>query len=118
MYFQIIFIARDMMLVESKVWSGEYNIYCGASNSERTCKNTVLNCGEGDDCLIKTSRSGHDAYQYSTVNAKTSASFLSYTAQASGQRDCKSITVWCPQKVVQLECISCPSLLLLNAFEC
>ena len=93
----------------NKVWSGEYNIYCGASNSERTCKNTVLNCGEGDDCLIKTQGSGHDAYQYSTVNAKTAASFKLY-CQASGQRDCKSITVWCPQESGSTcECVSCPS---------
>ena len=94
---------------KNKVWSGEYNIYCGASNSERTCKNTVLNCGEGDDCLIKTLGSGHDAYQSSTVNAKTSASFKLY-CQASGQRDCRSITVWCPQESGSTcECISCPS---------
>ena len=94
---------------KNKVWSGEYNIYCGASNSERTCKNTVLNCGEGDTCLIKTQGSGHDAYQSSTVNAKTSASFKLY-CQASGQRDCKSITVWCPQESGSTcECISCPS---------
>ena len=93
----------------NKVWSGEYNIYCGGSNSERTCRNTVLNCGEGDTCLIKTQGSGHDAYQSSTVNAKTSASFKLY-CQASGQRDCKSITVWCPQESGSTcECISCPS---------
>ena len=93
----------------NKIWSGEYNIYCGASNSERTCKNTVLNCGEGDDCLIKTQGSGHDAYQSSTVNAKTSASFKLY-CQASGHRDCRSITVWCPQESGSTcECISCPS---------
>ena len=93
----------------NKIWSGEYNIYCGASNSERTCKNTVLNCGEGDDCIIKTQGSGHDAYQSSTVNAKTSASFKLY-CQASGQRDCRSITVWCPQESGSTcECISCPS---------
>tara|TARA_B100000963_G_scaffold70065_1_gene58415 strand:+ start:172 stop:2271 length:2100 start_codon:yes stop_codon:yes gene_type:complete len=94
---------------KNKVWSGEYNIYCGASNSERTCKNTILNCGEGDDCLIKTQGSGHDAYQSSTVNAKTSASFKLY-CQASGQRDCRSITVWCPQESGSTcECVSCPS---------
>ena len=94
---------------KNKVWSGEYNIYCGASNSERTCKNTILNCGEGDDCLIKTQGSGHDAYQFSTVNAKTSASFKLY-CQASGQRDCRSITVWCPQESGSIcECVSCPS---------
>lgn len=93
----------------NKVWTGEYNIYCGGSNSERTCRNTVLNCGEGDTCLIKTQGSGHDAYQSSTVNAKTSASFKLY-CQASGQRDCKSITVWCPQESGSTcECISCPS---------
>ena len=93
----------------NKIWSGEYNIYCGASNSERTCRNTVLNCGEGDDCLIKTQGSGHDAYQSSTVNAKTSASFKLY-CQASGQRDCRSITVWCPQESGSTcECVSCPS---------
>ena len=39
---------------KNRVWSGEYDIRCGASNSERTCKNTVLNCGVGDDCMIKT----------------------------------------------------------------
>ena len=94
---------------KNKVWSGEYNIYCGASNSERTCRNTVLNCGEGDDCLIKTQGSGHDAYQSSTVNAKESNSFK-LTCQASGQRDCKTITVWCPQGTgTTCECISCPS---------
>jgi len=93
----------------NKVWNGEYNIYCGASNSERTCKNTVLNCGEGDDCLIKTQGSGHDAYQSSTVNAKESNSFK-LTCQASGQRDCKTITVWCPQgSGTSCECVSCPS---------
>ncbi len=94
---------------KNKVWSGEYDIRCGASNSERTCKNTVLNCGEGNDCLIKTQGSGHDAYQYSTVNAKESNSFK-LTCQASGQRDCSSITVWCPQESGSTcECISCPS---------
>ena len=93
----------------NKIWSGEYNIYCGASNSERTCKNTVLNCGIGNDCLIKTQGSGHDAYQSSTVNAKESNSFK-LTCQASGQRDCKTITVWCPQGTgTTCECISCPS---------
>ena len=27
---------------KNKIWNGEYNIYCGASNSERTCKYTTL----------------------------------------------------------------------------
>ena len=94
---------------KNKIWSGEYDIRCGASNSERTCKNTVLNCGEGDDCLIKTQGSGHDAYQSSTVNAKESNSFK-LTCQASGQRDCRTITVWCPQSQGSTcECVSCPS---------
>jgi len=92
-----------------KTWNGEYEIYCGASNSERTCKNTVLNCGENNNCIIKTRGSGHDAYQFSTVNAKKSKSFKLY-CQASGLRDCKSITVWCPQDAGSTcECISCPS---------
>ena len=95
---------------KNSVWSGEYDIRCGASNSERTCKNTVLNCGVGDDCLIKTQGSGHDAYQSSTVNAKESNSFQ-LTCQASGQRDCKTITVWCPQGAgTSCECVSCPSI--------
>ena len=42
----------------------EYNIYCGASNSERTCKSTTLNCGKDDTCYIETRGSGYDAYQY------------------------------------------------------
>ena len=39
---------------KNNVWTGEYNINCGASNSERTCKSTTLNCGENNDCSIKT----------------------------------------------------------------
>ena len=27
------------------VWNGTYVITCGASNSERTCRSTTLNCG-------------------------------------------------------------------------
>ena len=93
----------------NNVWNGEYNIFCGASNSERTCKSTTLNCGSGQDCTIKTQGSGHDAYQYSTVNAKESNSFK-LTCQASGLRDCKSITIWCPQASGSTcECVSCPS---------
>jgi hypothetical protein len=93
----------------NNVWNGEYNIFCGASNSERTCKSTTLNCGSGKDCTIKTQGSGHDAYQYSTVNAKESNSFK-LTCQASGLRDCKSITIWCPQASGSTcECVSCPS---------
>ena len=57
------------------VWNGNYVITCGASNSERTCRSTTLNCGDGGTCSIKTQGSGHDAYQQSTVNAKTSQSF-------------------------------------------
>jgi hypothetical protein len=94
---------------KNKIWNGEYNIYCGASNSERTCKSTTLNCGKDDTCYIETRGSGHDAYQYSTVNAKESSSFK-LKCGASGQRDCKSITVWCPQgSGSTCECISCPS---------
>ena len=94
---------------KNKVWDGEYDITCGASNSERTCKSTTLNCGSGQDCTIKTQGSGHDAYQYSTVNAKESNSFK-LTCQASGLRDCKSITIWCPQASGSTcECVSCPS---------
>ena len=81
----------------NNVWTGEYNIYCGASNSERTCRATTLNCAENKDCSIKTQGSGHDAYQNSVVNAKKSNSFT-LTCQASGQRDCTSNTIWCPQK--------------------
>ena len=60
---------------KNNVWNGEYDIRCGASNSERTCKSTTLNCATNGDCTIKTQGSGHDAYQYSTVNAKQSNSF-------------------------------------------
>ena len=91
------------------IWNGEYNIFCGAANSERTCKSTTLNCGSGQDCTIKTQGSGHDAYQFSTVNAKQSNSFK-LTCQASGLRDCKTITIWCPQGTgTSCECVSCPS---------
>ena len=90
-------------------WNGPYQISCGASNSERTCKNTVLNCNTGNTCSIKTQGSGHDAYQSSTVNAKEADSFT-LTCTASGQRDCKSITVWCPQKSgTTCDCVSCPN---------
>jgi len=90
-------------------WNGPYQISCGASNSERTCKNTVLNCNAGNTCSIKTQGSGHDAYQFGTVNAKEADSFT-LTCTASGQRDCKSITVWCPQKSGSTcDCVSCPN---------
>ena len=93
----------------NKIWNGEYNIYCGGTSSERTCKSTTLNCGKDKTCYIETRGSGHDAYQYSTVNAKESKSFK-LKCSASGQRDCKSITVWCPQTSGSTcECISCPS---------
>ena len=93
----------------NQVWNGEYNIYCGASNSERTCRSTTLNCGEDNDCTIKTQGSGHDAYQDSVVNAKDSNSFK-LTCAASGFRDCKDITIWCPQKTgTTCECSGCPS---------
>ena len=102
---------------KNRVWSGEYDIRCGASNSERTCKNTVLNCGVGKDCSIKTQGSGHDAYQSSTVNAKESNSFK-LTCQASGQRDCKTITVWCPQgSGTSCECVSCPSTVTMKCVQ-
>ena len=102
---------------KNKVWSGEYDIYCGASNSERTCKSTTLNCGEGKDCLIKTQGSGHDAYQYSTVNAKTSNSFK-LSCRASGLRDCKSIVVWCPQgSGTSCECDNCPSTVTMKCVQ-
>lgn len=91
------------------VWNGNYVITCGASNSERTCRSTTLNCGEGGTCSIKTQGSGHDAYQQSTVNAKTSQSFT-LTCSASGQRDCQSITIWCPEAAgTTCKCVSCPS---------
>ncbi len=94
---------------QNNIWNGEYNIFCGAANSERTCKSTTLNCGSGQDCTIKTQGSGHDAYQFSTVNAKQSNSFK-LTCQASGLRDCKTITIWCPQGTgTSCECVSCPS---------
>ena len=90
-------------------WNGPYQISCGASNSERTCKNTVLNCNAGNTCSIKTQGSGHDAYQFGAVNAKEADSFT-LTCTASGQRDCKSITVWCPQKPgTTCDCVSCPN---------
>ena len=60
---------------KNKIWNGEYDISCGASNSERTCKSTTLNCAVDGDCTIKTQGSGHDAYQDSIVNAKESGSF-------------------------------------------
>ena len=91
------------------VWDGNYVITCGASNSERTCRSTTLNCGDGGTCSIKTQGSGHDAYQQSTVNAKTSQSFT-LTCSASGQRDCKTITIWCPEAAgTTCKCVSCPS---------
>ena len=94
---------------KNKIWNGEYDIFCGASNSERTCKSTTLNCGANKDCTIKTQGSGHDAYQNSIVNAKESNSFK-LTCQASGLRDCQSITIWCPQSTGSTcECVSCPS---------
>ena len=55
---------------KNKIWNGEYNIFCGASNSERTCKSTTLNCGANKDCTIKTQGSGHDAYQNSIVKCQ------------------------------------------------
>jgi len=101
----------------NNIWNGEYNIYCGASNSERTCRSTTLNCGKNNDCSIKTQGSGHDAYQYSTVNAKESNSFK-LTCQASGQRDCKSITIWCPQiQGSTCECISCPNTVTMKCVQ-
>ncbi len=38
---------------KNKIWNGEYDISCGASNSERTCKSTTLNCAAAGDCTIK-----------------------------------------------------------------
>merc|ERR1711871_1442831 len=94
---------------KNRIWNGEYNIYCGGTNSERTCKSTTLNCGIDDECTIKTQGSGHDAYQNSIVNAKESKSFK-LTCIASGHRDCKSITIWCPQGTgTTCECVSCPN---------
>ena len=102
---------------KNKVWNGEYDITCGAANSERTCKSTTLNCGSGKDCTIKTQGSGHDAYQNSVVNAKESNSFK-LTCQASGQRDCQSITIWCPQSSGSTcECVSCPSSVTMKCVE-
>ena len=102
---------------KNDVWSGEYNIECGASNSERTCRSTTLNCAVNGDCTIKTKGSGHDAYQSSTVNAKESNSFK-LTCQASGQRDCKTITIWCPQKSGSTcECVSCPSTVIMKCVQ-
>ena len=60
---------------KNQIWNGEYDITCGAANSERTCKSTTLNCGEGGHCTIKTQGSGHDAYQNSIVHAENSQSF-------------------------------------------
>jgi hypothetical protein len=90
------------------VWEGNYVISCGASNSERTCRSTTLNCGTGT-CSIKTTGSGHDAYQQSVVNAKEAQSFT-LTCQASGQRDCQNNVIWCPQKSgTTCNCVGCPS---------
>ena len=92
----------------NKVWNGNYDITCGGTNSERTCRSTTLNCGTGS-CTIKTIGSGHDAYQQSTVNAKESQSFK-LTCSASGQRDCQTNTIWCPQaQKTSCECVGCPS---------
>jgi hypothetical protein len=102
---------------KNKIWNGEYNIYCGASNSERTCKYTTLNCDTNKDCSVKTQGSGHDAYQNSVVNAKKSNSFK-LTCQASGQRDCQSITVWCPQSYgTTCECVNCPSSVVMKCVK-
>ena len=38
---------------KNQIWNGEYDITCGAANSERTCKSTTLNCGSNKDCIIK-----------------------------------------------------------------
>ena len=93
----------------NKVWNGEYNIYCGGTNSERTCHSTTLNCGVNQDCKIETRGSGHDAYQNSVVNAKESNSFM-LTCGATGFRDCKTITIWCPQKIgTNCQCVGCPN---------
>ena len=88
-------------------WSGQYDISCGGANSERTCKGTTLKCEKDETCSIKTTGSGHDAYQQSTVNAKEALSFT-LTCAASGQRDCQDITIWCPQqKDSTCDCIGC-----------
>lgn len=42
---------------KNKIWNGNYDIKCGASNSERTCKSTTLNCGEGGYCTTIRRRS-------------------------------------------------------------
>ena len=90
------------------IWTGNYAITCGASNSERTCRSTTLNCGTGS-CSIKTQGSGHDAYQQSTVDAKNAQSF-SLTCQASGHRDCQNNVIWCPQaEGTTCSCVNCPS---------
>lgn len=102
---------------KNSVWNGPYVISCGASNSERTCRGTTLNCGDGDTCSIKTTGSGHDAYQTSTVNAKEADSFT-LTCTASGQRDCKTITVWCPQKSgTTCNCVSCPNTVTMKCVQ-
>jgi hypothetical protein len=90
-------------------WTGAYDISCGGSNSERTCRGTTLNCEKDETCTIKTTGSGHDAYQQSTVNAKEANSFT-LTCAASGHRDCQSITIWCPQKKDSTcNCVGCGS---------
>ena len=90
-------------------WTGAYDISCGGSNSERTCRGTTLNCGQAKTCTVKTTGSDHDAYQQSTVNAKEAQSFI-LTCSAYGQRDCEDIIIWCPQKHdTTCNCVGCGS---------
>ena len=101
---------------KNKIWNGNYDIVCGGTNSERTCHGTTLNCGSGS-CSLRTTGSGHDAYQNSVVYAKESSSFK-LTCSATGQRDCRSITIWCPQSDgSSCECISCPSTVTLKCIQ-
>ena len=97
---------------KNKIWNGEYDIFCGASNSERTCKSTTLNCGANKDCSIKTQGSGHDAYHDSIVyanNIKTGGKF-ELLCQSTGQRECKNNIIYCPREVgTECKCSGCHS---------
>ena len=79
----------------SKQWEGNWEISCGGG--ERVCRNTILTCGT-DNCSVSVSGSGHDTYQNSVVFAEniTSGNTYSISCNATGQRGCKNIDIWCP----------------------
>ncbi len=80
----------------SKQWEGNWEITCGGGG-ERKCRNTNLTCGTGN-CSVSVSGGGHDAYQNSVVFAEniTSGNAFTLSCNASGQRGCKNIDIWCP----------------------